>query len=188
MRTVLLGVVSVVATLGCGASDAALPAAAGAEHAEPRDPHASDEPVSDAHAPCAQLPVDAPAELWVQLSHHDSRRPETKRRWDVVSLERECPADELPAHLGYAPPTCVRLAPPALRSLFAQLRAHRIAELRVRPAAPTPHRSEHAIAVHWPGGECELSIAGSGSDMVREDTADFGAAVNAISAAVNAAR
>lgn len=138
-------------------------------------------------AACAGMPAEMGAGFWVRLARHDARRPEALRRWDVVSSDGECPADELPAHLAYAAPACVRVAPEAMRALFDALRAHRVAELRVVPMAPTPHPSEYELGLHWAGGECSLAVAAGDAELVREDGADFRAAVDAVIATANAA-
>ena len=171
---------------GCGASDAVAPTTSGEPAAPDRAPadQAAGSPARDddaaLHAPCSALPETFSDATRIRLTQHDYDRPEAMQRWDLVTADRECPADELPAHLGLARPHCVRVPAPELEALYVALRAHGLARFRVRPSAPTAHRGGHAIEVSWPTGSCDVAVVTGESVLARDDGAAFGEAVTAI--------
>jgi hypothetical protein len=181
--------IAVLLLSACGASDTASASSPGAPGSPAAPATAAPAPAAEPapassdptlRAPCSALPETFSDATRIRLTQHDYDRPEAMQRWDLVAADRECPADELPAHLGLARPQCVHVPAPELEALYVALRAHGLARFRVRPAAPTAHRGGHAIDVSWPTGACHVAVVSGESQIAREDAPAFGEAVTAI--------
>lgn len=186
MRIESFGAIAVLLLSACGASDASpgAPGAAAAPTPAVPAPSSSDAAL---HAPCGALPEAFSDATRIRLTQHDYDRPEAMQRWDLVVVGRECPADELPAHLRLARPHCVHVPAPELEALYVALRAHGLARFRVRPVAPTAHRGGHAIEIAWPTGACDVAVVTGESELAREDAAAFGEAVTAVADVIRGA-